>query len=130
MPSVAKLMPASFQSEIRLSSKALQRSAERVSVMAEGNLIRLTVLGDRLKLLAKTAEVGDVEDEVQLASVHGEVFSVALNGSFLTEIMRCIHSEQVSLQLTGSRGPVMIVPIREQRDALYLLTPVLTSTGF
>ncbi|WP_182914403.1 hypothetical protein [Paenibacillus sp. 1011MAR3C5] len=127
---MAKLMPASFQSEIRLSSKALQRSAERVSVMAEGNLIRLTVLGDRLKLLAKTAEVGDVEDEVQLASVHGEVFSVALNGSFLTEIMRCIHSEQVSLQLTGSRGPVMIVPIREQRDALYLLTPVLTSTGF
>ncbi|MFF2889421.1 DNA polymerase III subunit beta [Paenibacillus sp. NPDC057967] len=129
MPSMTKLMPASLQSEIRLSSKALLRSAERVSVLAGGNLIRLTAGDGRLKLLAKTSEIGDVEDEVELASVHGEAFSVALNGSFLTEIMRCIHSEQVSLQLTGSRSPVMIVPIREQRDALYLLTPVLTSTG-
>lgn len=129
LPSAAKLIPTMLQSEIRLSSKALLRSAERVSVLAGGSLIRLSAIDGYLKLIARTAEIGDVEDEVELASAHGEAFSIALNGSFLTEIMRCIHSEQVSLQLAGSRSPVVIAPIQEQRDALYLLTPVLTHDG-
>lgn len=129
LPSAAKLMPTLLQSEIRLSSKALLRSAERVSVLAGGSLIRLSAIDGYLKLIARTVEIGDVEDEVELSSVQGEAFSIALNGSFLTEIMRCIHSEQVSLQLAGSRSPVVIAPIQEQRDALYLLTPVLTPAG-
>ncbi|REK77157.1 DNA polymerase III subunit beta [Paenibacillus paeoniae] len=127
MPVMTKLVPASFQTEIRLKSEALLRAVERVSVLANSSIIRLTLENDRLKLFSKTAEIGEVVDEVELQYAHGEHFAIALNGLFLTEIIRCIGTEHVSLQLTGSRCPVVIIPIQEPRDALFILTPVLTS---
>lgn len=67
---------AGIQSEVRASSAILLKAVERVSVVAGGQAIRLAVEAGRMELLSRTAEIGEVVDEVELGALHGEGFTI------------------------------------------------------
>lgn len=63
-----------------------------MSVLAGGNIIRLTAASGKLVLLSGTADIGEVRDEISLEAMEGDDFTIALNGRFLLDILRCLDS--------------------------------------
>ncbi|NUU62966.1 DNA polymerase III subunit beta [Paenibacillus agri] len=126
-PSVEKLIPQSFSSELTVKTVSLLQAVERVSVLASGSIIRLVVSGGSLELLSQTAEIGDVLDQVALLEKNGEDFRISLNATFLLDILRCIDCEDVRFRFTGIMGPLVILPQDLSASMLFLITPVRTA---
>ncbi|MFC3747348.1 DNA polymerase III subunit beta [Paenibacillus sp. GCM10012306] len=126
-PSVEKLIPQSFLSELTVKTVPLLQAVERVSVLASGSIIRLIVSANSLELLSQTAEIGDVLDHVALAEKNGEDFKISLNATYLLDILRCIDCEYVRFRFTGIMRPLVILPKDPSEFTLFLITPVRTA---
>lgn len=83
-PSIKNVIPQSYLCEIAVDTACLLKAVECVTVMASEQVIRLVANADTLKLLSKTADVGDIQNEIPLLEMCGEEFVVSLNGKFLS----------------------------------------------
>lgn len=125
-PSVSNVIPKSYLTEIVVVTTQLLRAVECVSVLADESIIRLASSGNSLELLSRTAEIGDVQDEVSFIHMSGDEFSIALNGKYLIDILRSIGSEYVKLRFNGKTSPVVLIPEDTESSTLFLLTPIRT----
>ncbi|SDS74192.1 DNA polymerase III, beta subunit [Paenibacillaceae bacterium GAS479] len=125
-PSITRLIPKSYLSEIRVETDCLLHAVERVSVLASGNIVRLGVVSNRLELRSKTSEIGDVQDEMPIESRTGGDFNISLNSKYFIDLLRCIESEYVKVRFTGKTSPIVALPTEEQSSSLFLVSPVIT----
>lgn len=125
-PAISNVIPQSYSAELLVDTSRLLHAVECVSVLAGESIIRLTATKGSLELSSRTAEIGDIQDEVPLLQMIGEVFSLSLNGKFLMDIIRSIDSQLVKLRFTGKDSPVVIVPEEQVSSTLFLITPVRT----
>lgn len=125
-PSVTNVIPQTYLSEIELDTTHLLHAVECVSVLAGENIIRLLASRNALELSSRTADIGDVQDEVPLIQMSGEDFSISINGKYFIDILHNIDSERVKLWFTGKVSPVVIIPDDAASSTLFLITPVRT----
>jgi len=128
-PSTRSLVPRFHVSEVVLNNKTFRQLLDRVSVLADHHLITMQISEGKLRLLTNTAEIGDVSDVLDLEEQSGENFSITINGKFLISTLRCIDEDYIRIRFTGSRSPILLLPVREERDWLFLLTPVMTKSS-
>lgn len=128
-PSLDHVIPSSYASEIIVDTGRLLSAIECASVLGEGSVIRLAATDEGLTLLARTAEVGDMEQRLPVLSTEGEAFALSLNGKLLFELLRHSDSEQIRLRYAGHSRPLIIVPAPQPASLLYLITPVRTAAG-
>jgi DNA polymerase-3 subunit beta len=123
-PSITNLIPHSYLSEIIVNTGLLLRAAERVSILA-GESVTLSVLpSQQLQLLSRSAEVGDVQEEIILEQIEGEPFRVSFNGKYCRDILRAIDSEKLRIKFAGKDKPLVIEPLETTSSTLYLMTPM------
>lgn len=125
-PTVANVIPQSYVAEVVVDTARLLHAIECVSVLAGESMIRLVATRDALKLLSRTAEIGDVQDEVPLIQTSGDDFNLSLNGKYFLDILHSLECERVKLKFTGKASPVIIIPEDSVSFTLFLITPVLT----
>lgn len=125
-PAVSNVIPQSYSTEIVVGTTQLLRAVECVSVLAGENVIRLVSSSNTMELISRTAEIGDVRDEVPLVQMSGDEFNLSLNGKYLIDILRCIGSERIKFRFTGKVSPVVLIPEDIESPTLFLITPVRT----
>ncbi|MBD0379916.1 DNA polymerase III subunit beta [Paenibacillus sedimenti] len=125
-PSIQNVIPQSYLSEVTVETSSLLHAVERVAILAGESIIRLVATTHKLDLLSRTAEIGDVQDEVPLTEMIGEDFIISLNGKFFIDILRCMDNEYVRLRFTGKASPIVILPADARLSTLFLITPVRT----
>ncbi|MBP1894073.1 MULTISPECIES: DNA polymerase III subunit beta [Paenibacillus] len=128
-PSTRNLVPHIHVSEVVLDNISFRQLLDRVSVLAGYHLVTMQISEGRLTLLSNTAEIGGISDELDLKEQSGENFSITINGKFLISTLRCVNEDYIRIRFTGSRSPILLLPVREERDWLFLLTPVLTKSS-
>lgn len=127
-PVVQSIIPKRYLSEAITETAAFLHAVERAAVLAGEGILQLSTAGKALFLLSKTAEIGDVRDEVSLTDRSGENFALALNSRFLLDILRSMKSMFVILRYTGSWSPLIIQPSDAIESAIYLLSPIRTAS--
>jgi len=125
-PSIKNIIPKSYLSEVIAKTTCLLNAIERATVLASESIVKIVVTSNKINLLSRTAEIGEVHDEVPLKEMNGEEFIISLNGKFFVDILRCIDSEYVRLRFTGKASPVVIQPLNDPSSTLFLITPVRT----
>ncbi|MCL6658573.1 DNA polymerase III subunit beta [Paenibacillus amylolyticus] len=125
-PSIKNVIPQSYMCEISVDKACLLRAVECVTVMASAQVIRLVANADTLKLLSKTADVGDIQNEIPLLEMCGEEFMISLNGKFFFDILRNMDCASVRLRYTGKTSPIVVLPDDSLMSSLFLITPVMT----
>ena len=125
-PSTRNLVPNSHVSEIVLNIKSFRQMVDRVSVLANDHLITMHVSERKLELISRTAEIGDVRDVLLLEDKNGENFSITINGKYLINTLRCIESDSIRVRFTGTKSPLVLLPALEDKEWLFLLSPVMT----
>lgn len=125
-PSIKNVIPQSYMCEISVDKACLLRAVECVTVMASAQVIRLVANAATLKLLSKTADVGDIQNEIPLLEMCGEEFMISLNGKFFFDILRNMDCASLRLRYAGKTSPIVVLPDDSLISTLFLITPVMT----
>ncbi|WP_308639386.1 DNA polymerase III subunit beta [Paenibacillus silvisoli] len=125
-PSVHHVTPKSCSSEVIVEASGLLKAVERVTVLANESVIRIAAVRTKLELISRTAELGEVQEEVPAIELKGEGFIISLNGRLFIDILRSMGSERIGLKFTGKSSPMMIQPVADSLSVMYLITPIRT----
>ena len=126
-PNYNQVIPKDYSSRIRVLTKDLLNSAERASLLARdefknrSNVIKLNISGNNLTVTSKSAEVGNLHEELPIYL--GEPAEIAFNARYLIDVLKVIDQEEIHLDLTGSLSPGIIRPA-EDKHVLFLVLPI------
>lgn len=128
-PPIDKLVPSRFASECTADTALMLHAVERVTLLAgEGHIVRLRLNeGGTAELVASSAEIGDVREEVRLGGRNGDAIAVSFNGKYMADILRAIDSPNVKLRFSDKLGPIAAEPADASSPSVYLLTPIRTA---
>ncbi|MFC5471009.1 DNA polymerase III subunit beta [Cohnella suwonensis] len=123
-PSIDNIISVSHTTEIIVDTASMINTLERVSLLAdESNVLRLNATEHHIELVARTAEIGDVHEEMSIELITGAEIQISFNGKHLRDILRSIDTTKTTLKFSGKLNPIIIEPY-DDSQSIYLLTPI------
>ena len=119
-----RILPTEFGTEIKANRVALLEAMDRASLMAregKNNLIRMSIR-DGLVKITSNADLGDVEEEVEISLI-GKELDIAFNAKYIIDVIRSISEDEVVLKFNTNVSPCVVTP-KEGDDYVYLILPV------
>jgi len=86
----------------------------------ESRGVRLSFEGEQVTLSSRAPETGEAEVTCP-AAYEGEPIEIAFNPTFLTDVLRVIGTDEVSLEMSAPNKPAVL---KSGNDFLYVLMPV------
>ena len=120
-PNYDQLIPQSYTTRAILDSQATLRATRTAAIFARdgSNIIRMHVMpnGDeqeeaKLLISARSEEVGDHQDEVDVTELEGEEGKIAFNSRYLLDVLSVMDRGQVAIETTTSSSPGVFKPVR------------------
>ena len=118
------ILPTSFTDTVMVNRNALLSSIERASIVARNdryNVIKFDIKEDVMTVSAKS-EVGNVTENVMI-TLNGKDMTIAFNGKYISEYLKTISDDYVSLNLNTNIDPCIITSATDG-SYLYLVLPV------
>lgn len=112
---------------IRLITRVsdLYSSVERVGLVVSEKYkspIRCVFGNQELRMRTQTT-IGVAEDRCAFAGDGGEL-EIGFNVNYLSEALRAIPSEEVTMELTNGLSPIVLTPVDDKDDFSYMVLPV------
>lgn len=117
-PDYAAIIPKSSTTSVAVESAALLRSLQRAALFAKGDYDAVTLIvepGGCLKIGATDAIMGRSDDALD-AEIKGKPVTIAVDVSFLIEVLGRLGSTQVVLELTVANRPISLRPFHASPD--------------
>ncbi|MYC37674.1 MAG: DNA polymerase III subunit beta [Chloroflexi bacterium] len=132
-PNYDQLIPQSYTTRAILDSQATLRATRTAAIFARdgSNIIRMHVMpnegeetsGGRLLISARSEEVGDDQDEVDVAELEGEEGKIAFNSRYLLDVLSVLDRGQVAIETTTSSSPGVFKPT-DSDDYVHVVMPM------
>ncbi len=119
-----RILPLTFKTVVKVDRVGVQSAIDRASLMAregKNNLIRMSMTGDTLAITSN-AELGDVLEELE-ATLQGDPIEIAFNAKYITDVIRNITDDELSMHFNSNVSPCVVSPI-DGDQYLYLILPV------
>lgn len=113
-----------YNTRLKVSTKALQGSIERASLLSrEGktNLIKLEIENDKI-VIKSNSDIGDVHEEIPV-EMEGNDITIAFNSKYVLDGMKAVESDEIYMQFVSNVNPCIIHPINDE-NYTYLIVPV------
>ena len=121
------ILPANFENKLTVNRQALLTSIERASIVARNdryNVVKFDVKEETMNISAKS-EIGVVNENVSVMLV-GKDLTIAFNGKFISEYLKIIDDEFITINLNTPIDPCTITAVGNE-SSLYLVLPVRIS---
>ncbi len=122
------IIPETSETKIRVKTKNLLDSFERVALFAKENKekdkkspVKMHIGIDGI-ILSCVSETGDAK-EVLTAFVEGKDIEIGFNPRYVIEALRVIDDEEVVIELNSSISPVLIKPV-VSNEFIYVVLPI------
>ena len=102
-----------MEQNLRFSSVFARESA---------NIVRFKVEGEKVKIYAKSAGLGEGEAVID-AEKSGEDNEIAFNVKFVMDILKNIESQSVIIELSSALEPA-VFKTEDDQDFLHIIMPV------
>lgn len=124
-PSLDRIIPGAFTTEIVFDTINFLHALERVSLLAgESKVVKLQGTSTNLiELSSMTAEIGNVSEEISTEQYKGNEINLSFNGRYMIEIIRAIQSNRVTLKFSSAINPIIVQP-NDDINSLYIITPI------
>lgn len=132
-PNYDQLIPQSYTTRAILDSQATLRATRTAAIFARdgSNIIRMHVRpnddgqapGGRLLISARSEEIGDDQDEVEVAEMEGEEGKIAFNSRYLLDVLSALDRGQVAIETTTSSSPGVFKPT-DNDDYVHVVMPM------
>ena len=122
-PNYDQLIPERYETRAVMELDDLKRATQSAAVFARdgSNIVRLEMApqesgeGGQLKVSARSEEVGDNLDELDIDQLDGEDAKIAFNVRYLMEIVNVLGRGKVALEVTNSSSPGVFRPADSDR---------------
>lgn len=122
-PNYEQLIPERYETRAVMELDDLKRATQSASVFARdgSNIVRLEMNpqessgGGQLKVSARSEEVGDSLDELDIEQLEGEDAKIAFNVRYLQDIVNVLGRGKVAIEVTNSSSPGVFRPADSDR---------------
>lgn len=123
-PNYEKILPVDFSTKTIFDRENLQKAVKVCYIFARetANIIKLSILKDRIIVSANTPQVGENTVEVEAEAV-GEDNQIAFNARYLLEILSNVSEDRLSFEMTGPLSPG-VFKIVNDNTFLHLIMPI------
>jgi DNA polymerase-3 subunit beta len=131
-PNYDQLIPKSYQTRTVFDLQNLLRATRTAAIFARdgSNIIRLQVVSDgngdapgKAIISARSEEVGDNQDEVDIEALEGGEAKIAFNSRYLQEVLSVLERGKVALETTTPSSPGVFKPL-ESDDYVHVVMPM------
>ena len=117
-PNYEQLIPERYETRAVMEVDDLKRATQSAAVFARdgSNIVRLEMEpgesneGGRLKVSARSEEVGDNLDELDVDQMDGEDAKIAFNVRYLQDIVNVLGRGKIAIEITNSSSPGVFRP--------------------
>ncbi|KAA9301142.1 MULTISPECIES: DNA polymerase III subunit beta [Aerococcus] len=130
-PDTDRLLPEDYQTRIQIDAPDLLSAIERALILShEGrnNVVKLTIDSDQVVLSGQSAEVGEVEEELNIASADGESLAISFNPDYMRQALRTFGAQEIALRFQSPSHQFILLPANAQDNFNFvqLITPIRT----
>jgi DNA polymerase-3 subunit beta len=130
-PNYEQLIPESYETRAVMELDDLKRATQSAAVFARdgSNIVRMEMMpeesteGGRLKVSARSEEVGDNLDELDIEQMVGEDAKIAFNVRYLQDIVNVLGRGKVAIEVTNSSSPGVFRPA-ESDSYVHVVMPM------
>ncbi len=131
-PNYEQLIPQSYTTRAVMDLPTVLRAARTASIFARdgSNIIRMHLMpaaseGEtpKVEISARSEEVGDNQDLVDLDEIEGEEGKIAFNSRYLLDVLSVLEKGKVALETTTSSSPGVFKPT-DSEDYIHVVMPM------
>ena len=132
-PNYDQLIPQGYTTRAILDLQETLRAARTAAIFARdgSNIVRMHVMpseegeeaGGKLLISARSEEVGDNEDVVDIAELEGEEGKIAFNSRYLLDVLQVLERGRVAIETTTSSSPGVFKPM-DSDDYVHVVMPM------
>lgn len=119
-----RLIPNEYQTEVKVNRRKFLEAIDRATLVSEkdnNSLVKLSVTDEFIQATT-SSDIGASAEQVNIEK-SGDSLNVAFNARYLTEALKVMSSEDITIRFTSNVSPCTIHPM-DDSDYLYLLLPV------
>lgn len=122
-PDVSAVIPKQYKTRLRIQRRQFEETVARAALLTEGinQSMNLSVRGSSAEVRV-SSQVGRMEEKIT-AQKEGEDVDLHVNSRFVLEMLRAVDCQDLSIDLNGRNGPIIIRPL-EDESYLYLVLPI------
>jgi DNA polymerase-3 subunit beta len=123
-PDYEKIIPSSFSTKVEFLGKELLSAVKTCAVFARetANIVKLSILRERIIVSANTPSVGDDRVVVD-AKTSGEENEIAFNARYLLDVLSVVGEEDVLFEMSGPLSPG-VFKVKNDPSFLHLIMPI------
>lgn len=124
----SNVIPSDKETKIRLKTKNLLDSFERVALFARESSekdkkfpVKMSISMDGI-ILSCNSQTGDAKEDI-IAVVEGKTLDIGFNPRYMIEALKTIEDEEITMEFTTSISPAIIKPVAGS-SYVYMVLPV------
>ena len=120
-----RVVPTGSPIKLVANVSDLAQSVERVGlIVSEKNKSPVRCIFSNQEVQMRTSNtLGAAEDKCSFAG-DGQELEIGFNVRYLSDALRAVPSEEVTLELTNGLSPIVLTPVDEKYDFAYMVLPV------
>ncbi len=124
-PNYEQVIPKGNDKTAEIDKAAMEAAVRRMAVVAsdQTHRIKLSFETDRVHLDAKTPDLGEAHDELEV-DYEGESLQIGFNANYLLEVLRNMPSDKVTFSFMTSERAAIVQPGDAELDYLCLIMPL------
>ena len=131
-PNYEQLIPQSYTTRAVMDLPTVLRAARTASIFARdgSNIIRMHLMPaaadtepPKVEISARSEEVGDNQDVVDLDEIEGEEGKIAFNSRYLLDVLAVLEKGKIALETTTSSSPGVFKPT-DSEDYIHVVMPM------
>ena len=127
-PDVERLVPTSFELEIKANQSEFYNVIDRAALLTsekDKNIVKFECSKNELIVSSNSPEIGRVEEKMNVEKNIDEDIKIAFSSKFMMDALRTIKSENVILNFNGDVKPIIIYD-EDDKSVLQLILPIKT----
>jgi DNA polymerase-3 subunit beta len=120
-PNYEQVIPRENDKTATVDKQTLAAAIRRVGVVASDQTrrVRLSFNGSTLKFSVNTPDLGEAQDEIQVA-FDGEPLEIGFNASYLLELLKFMPTDEVRMSFKAPERAATVEPVGWDDPASYL----------
>ena len=127
-PDVNRLIPESFELEIKANTTELYNVIDRASLLTsekDKNIIKFECENDEVVVSSNSPEIGKVEEKIAVEKNNSNDIRIAFSSRYMMDAIKTIESKNVVLNFNNDVQPIIVLD-EEDDTLLQLILPIKT----
>ncbi|AMB99338.1 DNA polymerase III subunit beta [Aerococcus urinaehominis] len=130
-PDTDRLLPHQHTTSLTIAANEFTAAVERALILShegKNNVVKLAIEPERVMLSGQSAEIGNVEEELNIVKATGDALNISFNPDYLKAALRTFASQDVVINFQSPGHPFIILPADHEDDfkMVQLITPIRT----